>query len=149
MDYLTIKGRANFARGTELSAMVTSQAVESPRQRLPMEGPQESPELPISLIRPPSTAPQRLSTLPIQASGRLGLLNLAIRKSSSAMTLVSTSRRFSYACKLHESCSRIKLATVLTLTPSWPLALLIAIRCATSNVVMPTAATAPHSPMPR
>ena len=87
VDYLTIKFRANFGLGTELSVMVTSPAVESARQRLPVEGPQESPDLPISLIRPPSTAPQRLGPLLRQAAEMLGLLNLAIRKSFSAMPL--------------------------------------------------------------
>lgn len=41
MDYLTIKGRANFGPCTELLAMATSPAVACLRESLPVEAPQE------------------------------------------------------------------------------------------------------------
>lgn len=71
MEYLTIKDRARFGLGTELLAMVTWSAVELRSLPRPVEGLQESLEVPRSLMRPLNSVPWRLSTLPRQATERL------------------------------------------------------------------------------
>ena len=79
--------------------------------------------------------------------GTLGISFLGTRRSFSAMTSPSANRTSFRACNLPQSCSHIKLTTVVTLTLSWPLVRVIAIRCASLSVVIPTLAAAPHSPM--